>query len=90
MSVRLKGEDLCNFYGPKGLKSRNQAFKQEKDVLALLFRDVVQIFVQSGAKFLWSTANVVKDTSISMQDLKLIRSPSKTVKDGEPQSRSTL
>jgi len=64
----LKSEDLCNFYGPKGLKSRNQAFKQEKDVLTLLFRDsdVVQMFIQSGAKFLWSTANLTKDTSTSM------------------------
>jgi len=68
MSVRLnlKSEDLCDFYGPKGLKSRNQAFKQEKDVFTLLFRDVVQMFVQSGAKFLWSTANLMKDNSISM------------------------
>jgi len=58
--------------------------------LAFLLRDFVQMFVQSSAEFMWSIANALKDTSISMQDFNLMRNPSKSVKDDEPESQSTL
>ena len=84
--VRLSGKNLCDFSEPKRAKSRDQAFKQEKGILEFLFRNFAQLFFQSGAEFLWVIANAVKDSSISMQGFKLMRNPSKTVKDDKPQS----